>query len=116
MAITATQYVFVATTLTATTVATSVGTYTTPASTRAQVIAVTISNTSTGNGMNYCDVGIYNGTFATPVAGTRTPVYPGSSFVVLGIEKHVLPTSGAVQVTPYATTGLGVAMTLIEVS
>lgn len=116
MAITATQYIFVATTLTATTTATSVGAYTTPASTRAQVIAVTISNSATSNAMNYCDVAVYNGSFATPISGTKTPVYPGSSFIVMGIEKHVLPTSGAVQVTPYATTGLGVAMTLIEVS
>lgn len=116
MSITATQYVFSATTLTATTTATSIGAYTTPPSTRAQIIAVTISNTSTGNAMNYCDVSIYNGSFSTPIAGAKTPVYPGSSFVVVGAEKHVLPTSGAVQVTPYATTGLGVAMTVIEVS
>lgn len=116
MTITASQYVFVATTLTATTTATSIGAYTTPASTRAQVIAVTISNSATSNITNYCDVSIYNGSFSTPISGTRTPIYPGSSFIVVGAEKHVLPTSGAVQVTPYATTGLGVAMTLIEVT
>ena len=116
MTITATQYVFVATTLTATTTASSVGTYTTPAATRAQVIAVTISNTSTVNATNYCDVAIYNGAFSTPIAGIKTPIYPGGSFVVVGAEKHILPTGGAIQVTPYATTGLGVAVSLIEVT
>lgn len=116
MTITATQYVFYATTLTATTTASSVGGYTVPASTRAQLIAVTIANSATSNITNYCDVAIYNGSFSTPIGGTKTPVYPGSSLVVIGVEKHVLPTGGALQVTPYATTGLAVAMTAIEVT
>lgn len=116
MAITATQYVFYATTLTATTTATSIGGYTVGASTRAQLIAITIANSASTNAMNYCDVALYNGSFSTPIAGAKTPIYPGSSFVVVGAEKHVLPTSGAVQVTPYATTGLAVAITAIEVT
>lgn len=116
MTITATNYVFSATTLTATTTATSVGAYTVGASTRAQIIALTISNTATTNITNYFDCGIYNGSFATPIAGTKTPVYPGGSVRVMGAAKHVLPTSGAVQVTPYATSGLGVALTVIEVT
>ena len=116
MTITASQYIFVATTLTATTTATSVGTYTTPASTRAQIIAVTVANSATSNAMNYFDASIYNGSFSVPIAGTKTPVPPGGSVIVIGAEKHVMPTSGAFQVTAYATTGLGVAMTLIEVT
>lgn len=107
---------FYATTLTATTTASSVGGYTVPASTRAQIIAVTIANSATNNGTNYCDVSLYNGSFSTPIGGTRTPVYPGSSLVVIGVEKHVMPTGGALQVTPYATTPLAIAMTAIEVS
>lgn len=116
MTITATQYLFLATTLTATGTATSVGAYTVPASTRAQLIAVTLANSATSNGTNYADVSLYNGSFSVAVGGKKTPIYPGSSFVVVGLEKHVLPTSGAVQVAAYATTGLDVAVTLVELT
>lgn len=116
MTITATQYVLVATTLTATAVATSIGGYTVGASTRSQIIAITLANTATTQQTMFVDVSLYNGSFATPICGRATPIYPGSSFVVVGAEKHVLPTSGAVQVTSYSTGALAVAMTLIEVT
>lgn len=116
MAVSATGYLFLATTLTATTTATSIGAYTVPASNKAQIIAVTIANTATTNTTNYVDTAIYNGSFSTPIGGAKTPVYPGSSFVVVGAEKHIMPTGGAFQVTPYATSGLAVAMTIVELT
>lgn len=115
-AISATQYVFLATTLTATTVATSIGGYTVASGTRSQLVAISVVNTATTDATAYCDVSIYNGSFSTPVGGTKVPVYPGGAFEVLGVDKHVMPTSGAVQVTPYATTGLAVAVTLVELT
>lgn len=116
MTITATQYQAFATTLTATTAATSVGGYTVPGSSKGQLIAVTIANAATTNITNYVDVALYNGSFSTPVGGVKTPVYPGSSFVVVGLEKHILPSGGAVQVTPYATSGLAVYGSVVEIS
>lgn len=116
MAFTATQYLFKASAQTATTSATT-GAYTVPAATRGMVIACTIANTSTtGNARNYVDVQVWDGSTAYDVAGKRTPIDPGGSFVVVGLQHHVLPTGGAVYVTPYATTGIVSAMTVIEVT
>lgn len=115
MTITATQYLFLATTLTSTTTASSVGAYTVPTGTRAQIIAVTVANMATTNITNYADVSIYNGTAAFGLV-KKAPLYPGGTFIAVGAEKHSLPTSGAVQVTTYATTQVDVAISLIEVS
>jgi hypothetical protein len=118
MSVSATGYLFVATSITATTTATSIGGYTVPAGTRGQIIAVTISNMATTNLTNYVDTFIYSNTASASygIGGRKTPVYPGGSFVVVGAEKHVLPTGGAFQVTTYATGQVDVAMTIVEVS
>ncbi len=115
MTFTASQYLFKASALTATTTAT-VGGYTVPAATRGMVIALTISNSATSNIMNYVDTGIFDGTNTFVVGGVKTPLYPGGSLNIIGIEKHVLPTGGAIYVTPYATTGLNAIATIIEVT
>ena len=114
MAFTATQYLFKASLVTSTTTAT-VGSYTVPASTRGMVVAVPVANTSTGNAMNYADVATFDGSTAYSV-GTKLPIYPGGSLIVEGVQKHVLPTGGAVYVTAYATTGLSAVATIIEVT
>lgn len=115
MTITASQYLFKATNHTSTTTAT-VGAYVVPAATKGQGIAMTCANTSTGNLMNYVDVAIYDGATTYPLL-TKAPVYPGGNLVVVGFEKHVLPTGGAMYVTPYATAGvLTSAMTIVEIS
>lgn len=115
MSFTATQYLFKASALTATTTAT-VGGYIVPASTRGMVLALTISNSATSNITNFCDVGIFDGTNTFTIGGVRTPIYPGGALTVIGIEKHVLPTGGGIYVTAYATTGLNAAATIVEVT
>lgn len=115
MAFTATQYLFKASTITATTTAT-VGAYTVPASTRGSVIALTIANTATTFTRNYFEVEIWDGAAAYNVTGQRTPIDPGASYVVEGIQKHILPTGGGIYVTVYATTGVDAAMSVIEVT
>jgi hypothetical protein len=115
MAFTATQYLFKATNHTSTTTAT-VGAYVVPAATRGMGIAMTCANTSTGNLMNYVDIAIYDGATQYPLL-TKAPIYPGGNLVVIGIEKHVLPTGGAFYATPYATAGvLTTAMTVVEIT
>ncbi len=115
MSFTATQYLFKASALTATTTAT-VGVYTVPASTRGMIIALTISNSATSNVMNYCDVGLSDGTNTYTIGGVKTPLYPGGSLTIVGVEKHVLPTGGYIAVTAYATTGVNAVATIIEVT
>lgn len=115
MAFTATQYLFKATNHTSTTTAT-VGGYVVPASTKGMGVALTCANTSTGNLINYVDVSVWDGATAYPLA-VKAPVYPGGNLVVVGFEKHVLPTGGAMYVTPYATAGvLTSAMTIVEIT
>lgn len=101
MAFTATQYLFKASIPTATTTAT-VGSYTVPAATRFQVISLNISNTATTNLTTYADVSAFDGTTAYPVL-VKTPLIPGGSLVVVGLQHMTLPTSGAIYVTAYAT-------------
>lgn len=115
MAFTATQYMFEASALTSTTTAT-VGSYNVPASTRGMVVAVTVANTSTGNAMNYVDLALFDGSVAYNIGGRKLPVYPGGSVIVAGVEKHVLPTGGSVRATAYATTGLDVVATIVEIT
>jgi predicted phage gp36 major capsid-like protein len=117
MAFTATQYLFKATNHTSTTTAT-VGGYTVPASTRGEIMALTCANTSTGNLINYIDVSLYDPTASAsyPIQ-VKAPVYPGGNLTVYAAAKQVLPTGGAVYVTPYATAGvLTSVMTIIEVT
>ena len=113
MTITATQYLFKASTFTATTTAT-VGSYTVPASTRGQIVAVTLTNTATTNLTTYADVSLWDGTTAYPLL-VKTPLYPGGAVIVEGAAKHCLPTSGAVYVTPYATF-VSAIMTAVELT
>ncbi len=116
MAFTATQYLFKASALTATTTAT-VGAYVVPAATKGMGIACTVANSATTTGTrNWVDVQIFDGTTAWDIAGKKTPIDPGGSFVVMGFEKHILPTGGAVYATPYATTGVTVAVTIVEIT
>ena len=110
MAFTASNYLTYATTLTATTSATTSPTTTA----RFTVIAVTVSNSATSNKTVYADVGIYNGTVSTNIV-TKAPLYPGGALVVEGFQHHILPTSGYVYTTPYATTGTGIVVSGIEV-
>lgn len=115
MTFTASQYLFKATNHTSTTTAT-VGGYVVPAATRGEVMALTLANTSTGNQMNYADVSVFDGTTPYPVA-VKAPVYPGGNLVVYAVVKQVMPTGGAMYVTPYATAGvLTSVMTVIEVT
>ncbi len=116
MAFTATQYLFKPSIHTATTTAT-VGAYVVPAATRGMGIACTIANSATTSGVrNWVDIQIFDGTTAWDIAGKRTPIDPGGSLVVIGFEKHVLPTGGAVYITPYATNGVTAALTIVEVT
>ena len=115
MAFTATQYIVVGTNHTSTTTAT-VGAYTVPAATRGSTLALTLTNTSTGNLMNYVDVSLYTGatTALYPVL-SKAPVFPGGNIRVLGAVKHILPTGGGWYVTPFATAGvLTSLMTLVR--
>lgn len=115
MTITASQYLFKATNHTTTTTAT-VGAYTVPASTRGQIVSLTLANTSTGNLMNYADISVFDGSTAYPVA-VKAPVYPGGNIVAFGVNKQVLPTGGAIYVTPYATAGVMTSiMTVVEIT
>lgn len=111
MAFTATNYLTFATTLTATTSATTSPTTTAKFS----VIAMTVSNTATTNKTTYADVGIYNGTVSVNIL-TKVPLYPGGALIVEGFQHHVLPTSGYMYTTPYATSGVGIVITGVEVS
>ena len=113
MTISATQYLFKASIPTSTVTAT-VGAYTVPASTRGQVVAVTIANTSTTNLTTYADVALFDGSVAYPVV-TRATIYPGGNLIVEGVAKHVLPTGGAVYVTGYATF-ISAVMTVVELA
>lgn len=101
MAFTASQYLLKASIFAATTTAT-VGAYTVPASTNFQIIAMTLTNTSTTNAMAYADVALFDGVTAYPML-VKTPLYPGGSLIVEGMQKHSLPSGGAAYVTPYAT-------------
>lgn len=112
-AISATQYLFRASIPTSTTTAT-VGAYTVPASTRGQIVSLTVAMTATTNVSGFCDVSMWDGTTAYPVL-TRAPIYPGGNLVVEGLAKHVLPTGGAVYFTAYAT-NLSAVMSLVELS
>ena len=114
MAFTATQYLFKASIITATT-ANTVGSYTVPASTRGMIIGLTLANTATSNAINYADIGLNNGS-TTYFIARKTPVPPGGSVVAVGVEKHVLPTGGSIQVTAYGTSGLDAIATIVEVT
>lgn len=111
--ITATQYLFKASTFTSTTTAT-VGAYTVPASTRGQIVTLTLTNTAASNITTYVDVSLWDGTTAYPML-VKAPLYPGGSLAVESLAKHVLPTSGAVYVAAYAT-NVSAAMSLVELS
>ena len=106
MAFTATQYLFKASFISATT-ANTVGSYTVPASTRGMILGLTVANSATSNAMNYADIYII---------AKKTPVPPGGSVVAVGIEKHVLPTGGSIQVTAYGTTGIDAVATIVEIT
>lgn len=114
MAFTATQFLFKPQLLTATTTAT-VGAYTVPAATRFSVIAMTVANSASTNVTAYCDVSLYDGSTAYPLV-VKMPLYPGGAEIVEGIQKHTLPTGGGVYVTAYATTGVSVVMTGVEIT
>lgn len=109
MAFTSTQYLFKPSTFTATTTATqgsSTATtadgYTVPASTKFSIVALTLTNTATTNLTTYADIQLYNGTSAYTLV-SKAQLYVGGTFVVDGIEKHILPSGGAVYITPYST-------------
>jgi len=114
MAFTATQYLFKASIITATT-ANTVGSYTVPASTRGMIIGLTLANTATSNAMNYADIGLTDG-LTTYFVARKTPVPPGGSVVAVGVEKHVLIATGSIQVTAYATGGLDAIATIVEIT
>ena len=114
MAFTATQYLFEASQITATT-ANTVGSYTVPASTKGMIVGLTLANSATTNKMNYADINLSDGSTAYSVA-KKTPVPPGGSVVAVGVEKHVLPTGGFIQVIAYATSGLDAIATIVEVT
>ncbi len=61
MSFTATQFLFKASIPTSTTTAT-VGAYTVPASTRGQIMALTLTNIATSNVLTYADVSLFDGT------------------------------------------------------
>lgn len=115
MTITATQYLFKASIITSTTTAT-VGNYTVPASTRGQIVTLTAANSAASNVTTYCDVSMYDGAAPAHPVLVKAPLYPGGCLVVEGLAKHVLPTGGAVYVTAYATTGVSVVMSLVELT
>lgn len=112
-AISATQYLFKASVPTSTTTAT-VGAYTVPAATRGQIVTLTLSNTATTNITTYCDVSLFDGTTQYP-ALVKAPLYPGGMLAVESLAKHVLPTSGAVYVTAYAT-NVSAILSLVELT
>jgi len=114
MAFTATQYLLNVSQITATTAA-MVGSYTVPASTKGMIVGLTLANSATSNAMNYADIGLYNGSQAYFIA-RKTPVPPGGSVVAVGVEKHVLPSGGWIQVTAYTTTGLDAIATIVEIT
>ena len=114
MAFTATQYLLNVSQITATTAAT-VGSYTVPASTKGMIVGLTLANSATSNAMNYADIGLYNGS-QTYFIARKTPVPPGGSVVAVGVEKHVLPSGGSIQVTAYTTTGLDAIATIVEIT
>lgn len=111
--ISATQYLFKASIVTSTTLAT-VGSYTVPASTRGQIVALTLSNTASTNITAFCDVSLFDGTTAYPIV-VKAPLYPGGSLAVESLAKHVLPTSGAVYVAGYATNVCAI-LSLVELA
>lgn len=113
-AITASQYLFKASLPTAANTTATVGAYTVPAGTRGQIVALTLSNTATTNITTYCDVSLWDGTTAYPVL-VRAPLYPGGSLAVEALAKHVLPTGGAVYVTPTAT-NVSAIMSIVELT
>ena len=113
MAFTATQYLFKASIPTSTVTAT-VGSYTVPASTRFQIVALTVANTATTNLTTYADVSMYDGATAYPIA-VKIPLYPGGNVIMQGVQKHLLPTGGGVYVTAYSTNVCAV-MSGIEVT
>lgn len=113
MSITATQYLFKGSVPTSTTTAT-VGPYTVPASTRGQIVALTVANTATTNVTTYCDVALWDGTTAYTLV-RAAKLFPGGNLVVEGLAKHVLPTGGGVYLTAYATT-VAAAMSIIELT
>lgn len=121
MAFTATQYLFKASNFTATTSATMGSTtattsdgYVVPAATRFSIIALTLTNTATTNQVTFADVQAYNGTTAYTIA-QKVELYPGGMVVIEGIQKHILPTGGAIYVAPYATIVSGV-MSGVEIT
>jgi len=114
MAFTATQYLFKASSVTATTAAT-VGSYTVPASTRGMILGLTLANSATSNAINYADINLSDGSNAFSVA-RKTPIPPGGSVVAVGVEKHVLPTGGSIQIIAYATGGLDAIATIVEIT
>ncbi len=113
MTITATQYLFKASIPTSTTTAT-VGAYVVPASTRGQIMALTLTNIATGNVLTYADVSLFDGTTAYGIV-RGLQLFPGGSEIVEGVQKHVLPTGGAVYVSAYATL-VSAVLTVVEVS
>lgn len=113
MAFTATQYLFKPLVPTTTNTAT-VGAYTVPAATRFSIIAMTLSNTATTNLTTYADIALFDGTTAYPIL-VKTPLYPGGLVIVEGVNKHTLPTSGAVYVTAYST-NVCVVMSGVEIT
>ncbi len=113
MTITASQYLFKASIPTSTTTAT-VGAYTVPASTAGQIMALTLANTATTNILTYADVSLWDGTTAYPIV-RGVQLFPGGAEIVEGVQKHVLPTGGAVYVTAYAT-NVSAALTVVEIT
>ena len=114
MAFTATQWLFKASALTSTTTAT-VGSYTVPAATRGQIVALSLANSATTNVVAYVDVALYDGSTAYTLL-QKAPLYPGGALIAEGFQKHSLPTGGGVYVTSYSTTGVTAALTVIEVT
>ena len=114
MAFTATQYLFEASVITATT-ANIVGGYTVPANTRGMIIGLTLANTATTNKINYADIGLHDGSQAYFIA-SKTPIPPGGSVVAIGVEKHVLPAGGSIRITAYGTGGLDAIATIVEIT
>jgi len=100
--------------VTATTAAT-VGSYTVPASTRGMILGLTLANSATSNAINYADIGLNDGS-TTYFVARKTPIPPGGSVVAVGVEKHVLPTGGSIQVIAYATGGLDAIATIVEIT
>ena len=79
------------------------------------IIGLTLANSATSNAINYADIGLSNGSTTFFIA-RKTPVPPGGSVVAVGVEKHVLPTGGSIQVTAYGTGGLDAIATIVEIT